>query len=620
MWLKKLVIQGFKSFKNREEIDFPDLPGLYFLTGDNRVEPELGANAAGKSTVFDAMCFLFFGKTCRGLKAGDIGSWVSSKKCEVSGTFLIQDRLYEVKRTWSPNSLMMREVGDDWEDTSQESVESLISLTFESFLHSILVSQTEQMFLDLGSTEKTAIFSTVLGLDVWLTRSKNAKVETDNLASQANDLDRDIEATQRVIVELSTRNYDTDILKWEEDRKERLRLVKNQKMSEDSALAKAEKSLVSIEKEMEETLSVQEEAESEAMVTQQAVDFANSKVNSKNSEITGLNSEKKTVERQRDKYLDTFSSGDCPTCGRPMTEEHLAAETDQFHDAIQSINLKTDKATKQLKSLQEAAYEAQEAHRETLGVLREVRDILNAKNGDKIRYATEIKAIKRSLDTLFRNTKQLMEEINPVKAEKEKNEARISQLMESKKKDELDLKVVRQKLDLTSYWIKGFKEVRMFLIEEALKQLEVEVNNALQGLGLMRWEINFSMDEELKSGDIKKGFSVYVSSPYNKKKVRWESWSGGEAQRLRLAGTMGLANLILNKRGLPTNLEIYDEPTAHLTPQGVEDLMEVLGKRAIDQNRQIWVVDHRSLANPGFSEIWTVVKDEYGSRVEKELK
>ena len=60
MDIKKLSTQGFRTFVKKQEIDFSKFKeaGLYFVSGVNKVERQLGSNDAGKSSLFESMTFL----------------------------------------------------------------------------------------------------------------------------------------------------------------------------------------------------------------------------------------------------------------------------------------------------------------------------------------------------------------------------------------------------------------------------------------------------------------------------------------------------------------------------------------------------------------------------------
>ena len=119
--------------------------------------------------------------------------------------------------------------------------------------------------------------------------------------------------------------------------------------------------------------------------------------------------------------------------------------------------------------------------------------------------------------------------------------------------------------------MKNFIANIFFFSGAALTKLGVWV----QELGI-KMHIKFDTERETTTGTVSKGFQVLIYSPDNKEPVPWEAWSGGEAQRLRLAGSMGLASLILDSKGIKSNIEIFDEPSAYLSQSGIEDLVELL--------------------------------------------
>ena len=99
--------------------------------------------------------------------------------------------------------------------------------------------------------------------------------------------------------------------------------------------------------------------------------------------------------------------------------------------------------------------------------------------------------------------------------------------------------------------------------------------------------------------------------------MRWESWSGGESQRLQLAANLGLSNLIMQQAGLINTIEFFDEPSIHLSPEGMMDLANLLHDRAINEDKRIWIVDHAAITNFGeFRGVITVRKTKNGSQLD----
>jgi len=71
----KLKLFNFKSFFGEHVLEFPDGVGLNYIYGVNNVDDGLYANAAGKTTLFDALTWVLYGKSSRGLKGKDVISW-----------------------------------------------------------------------------------------------------------------------------------------------------------------------------------------------------------------------------------------------------------------------------------------------------------------------------------------------------------------------------------------------------------------------------------------------------------------------------------------------------------------------------------------------------------------
>jgi exonuclease SbcC len=216
--------------------------------------------------------------------------------------------------------------------------------------------------------------------------------------------------------------------------------------------------------------------------------------------------------------------------------------------------------------------------------------------------------LNSELDNIEKEVEHLSTKENPYQAKQNAITSELLHLQFEVKVADTTLEDQQARLRMLQYWVKGFKELRLYLIAEAMQQLEIEVNSCLSQLGLRNWKILFEVDKETKSGDLRKGFNVKIISPHNSAPVPWESWSGGESQRLRIATTMGLANLIKTSTGSTFNLEVWDEPTQHMSEQGVMDLLDSLAERSRSLNKQIWIVDHRSLGYGDFDSIKTIVK------------
>lgn len=173
----------------------------------------------------EALHWCLFGRTSRGVRAGNVKSW------RAKGAAFVEVRLEkdatprDVTRTWGPNSLKI-----DGVDSTQEQVEALVGLRENEFLHSVYCAQFAPSFLDLSPGEQLALYSQVMQLERWERAS-------DRAAKAARDLDA------------AVRDHETELARGE------------------GALAKVEEELPGLRRDAKEWVKMQrrliEEKESE---------------------------------------------------------------------------------------------------------------------------------------------------------------------------------------------------------------------------------------------------------------------------------------------------------------------------------------------------------------------
>ena len=96
MRLKKLIMQAFGPFKDKVVIDFEKDKidkGLLLITGDT---------GAGKTTIFDAICYALYGNTSGDTREANSlrSDWASNDMdTYVDLEFYYKNKLYEIKRS-----------------------------------------------------------------------------------------------------------------------------------------------------------------------------------------------------------------------------------------------------------------------------------------------------------------------------------------------------------------------------------------------------------------------------------------------------------------------------------------------------------------------------------------
>ncbi len=607
--LHSIELNNFRSYRGEHKFEFPDRDGLYFMSGENRAD-DIGGNGAGKSTLWEAVTWVLYGRTSRGLKANEVITWGEST-CQGKLDLTVGGNRYTIKRSQKPNNLTI-----DAKPVDQEELEKHIRLNFEAFTCSVLNAQFGQSFFAMKPGDKLTLFSDIMKLDYWLQKS-------DDTAKQAKDLERDIAGHKLVIdqheAKIELTKADIDILELKEStfKVERQKQIDEIKAESLKAWKDVRKYADVLEESDDIELGLKEKLQEQKKSLKQRESIVDALLEA----ISENNKEKAVTTEQYERHISIVkrlqtTASTCPTCLRPMDEKHRAEELKKAKFSLGVYEARLRGCT--------------EAHNEGLKRLVKAKSLV-AVNEEKIEeIKAEIEEHKRKVaqaEIKADAAQAKFDELGTRLHEVEKAPNPHTEMLQRKRMQVKAYKKIIAESSETvnqleaehvavSYWIKGFKRVRLFIIEQAFNALEIEVNNSLAQLGMANWQITFDIERENKSGGVTKGFVVFVKGPSNSEPVRWENWSGGETQRLQLAGDLGLANLIMQQAGLANTIEVFDEPSTHLSVEGMADLANLLHERALSDGKRIWIVDHTSITNFGeFEQIIKVRKDKHGSRI-----
>ncbi len=580
--LHNISLNNFRSYRGEHFFEFPTSNGLYFLTGKNLAEPSLGANGAGKSTLLDAITWILYGRTTRGLKASEVISW-GATSCQ-GALELTVSKKFIVKRTQKPNGLFLNNKPLD-----QEELQKHIRLNFESFLYAVLNPQFGQSFFSLSPSEKLGLFSDIMSLEFWLEKSEQASQQTIALdqemmllATTGSILKNKIESLKSHIAEVvfASNNF------LDKQKQEILVAKTKLKQTKEDLVATSTTRVVS---DLKQKLK-----KSNAMLDIWINDIG--KTSRKRAEYVG----------ELNTLAIPMAGSKCPTCLQKVDHEHAH----QHQQRISVLNAWIKGTDDDLDMFRKFIVK----EKLKIGGIISQLDECKRDESKALALTYQIKNIERQIIELKETSNPFTQLIIFNKQDLRITEKKLTSNNDS-------LKLLEANHEAVSFWIKGFKRIRLFIIEQAFRTLEVEVNNSLAQLGMPDWQITFDIERENKSGGITKGFVVFVKSPANTEPVRWENWSGGETQRLQLAGDLGLANLIMEQNGLSGKFEAFDEPSNHLSSEGMMDLANMLHERAINEGKRIWIADHSSITNFGeFEGVITARKDSNGTTIAFDAK
>ena len=605
--LQRLSVTGFRGVRDTVTLNFTDTPpGLYFIKGENKAEPKLGSNGAGKSSLFtESLEWLLTGSLSRSRRPGaDVECRGWQGKTEVVGEFAIDDANRVASRTRNPNGLYL-----DGEKVEQERIDALLPIADAALRRSILIGQFGEMFLDLRPEAKSRIFTETLNLDKWLRAADVAIDRAKGAEKQLEVNTRQAEGAKRALAEV--RDQYEAARKGEKRFEDELKvLIAAARKREREAKVMAESCREALDAAREKHPPGSADSVRELNNMKQMRRSAQTLSLSAAVRLAAAEREVETLTNRLSAYAGKVEV--CPECGQRVGAAHVAerrlalsGELEIAREKCEVCKMEADSSARELARVEKRMAALEESTADALKVQAEVAVAAErsfAADRDALRASSELAELKAR--------------VNPFAAQCDALEERIESLREDLVELERRTAEVNETLEVAKFWVRGFKEIRLEQIDAALAELELATNRHAESLGLSDWQIAFATERETNRGAVSLGFTVSLYPPGAEEPVSWETYSGGESQRWQLATAFGLAEVLLARAGVSTDFEVLDEPTSHLSPEGIEDLLSCLYDRAIDCQRRIFLIDHNSLDRGAFDGVVVVEKtDKWGTRV-----
>ena len=572
-----LKVEGFKSFIGTTIIDFRKHGvGLHFLAGMNlRAKEQLGSNGAGKSTLWDALVWCLQGRTARGLRNPDVRPWhPNGCKTKVEVGYRTSDHAHVCVRTIAPNFLTL-----DGKACDQRELDRSLGLTFDLLTHTVVLGQGRPLFFDLEPRRKMELFGTTLNLDRWDVRSQFAAEKVAKLEQRLIAVQHDIDSYTAKIDQMESLMADTAVSmsKWSVERHEAVKHV---------------------EAELAQTKVIYQNMERDRGEWDLKYDGAM-------TELQPLEAQLRDVDRQYQHALakcfairDAIESPDkCPTCGQKIVghAEHVRRLTMEQRTAEAKKNKHLEVVQRLKKSHAEFAKKANDSKHQL--------DYYTARRAEA---AAKVQVLEDRMGEVS---------ANPFRTQLREYQATSARYAADRLELRRKRKQIRRAIERRAFWVKAFRDVRLEIVQTVLQELEMVTASLLEQIGLLGWRVNYAIEKETQSGTVQRGLTVLILSPDNDKPVKWEVWSGGEQQRLRIVSALALSQVLLSHAGVAPNLEVLDEPTSHMSPQGTQYVCDFLADRAHQLRKCIIYADQNVVESTRFTSTIYVVKGKAGSRL-----
>lgn len=589
--LVSLTLENFRSFRQPTTLMFSRSPGFRFMTGRNAVEPGLGANGAGKSSTWHGLTWVNFGTSIDDQRSSDLTTW-GEKKPRGTCIWDIDGELATIERAGNPNYLAL-----NGESTTQQVIDRILGRSKKQFVQTVLFGQGARTFVDLSIPERAAVLDDVLDLNLWLTLSETAGKRVSGVEKQIDEISRLIAFDDGRLASLpNDEELNIKVNDWEESRRDKINAMITE--VEDTERVMAE--LI----ETSNRLKNRTRDHNDITDQEKLLQHVREEIDKSNKTTGGLLSQTTALQ----KTITFFSDhpANCPTCNQRITAQFarqvLADERQEMKGLIE-LN-KRNAAT--VRSLLELRDNTEAEYNKSVRILEHLQSQIRETD---IRIENQNALILR----LAREIDRLGNEQNPWSKQIEQN--RHDRIAVNEHRQELVTN--KQSLEgstLTDgFWRDGFKRVRLFEISRILTHLELEIENQCGMLGLYNWRINVTTETENKTRGVRHGVQIQVTSPESS--APWESWSGGEGQRIRLAIALGFASLIERMTAVRYSIEVWDEPSSFLSSEGIDDFLACMRNRVDTEHKALWLIDCGVMANTSFDEVWQMTKTAEGSQL-----
>lgn len=557
------------------------------IFGDNRTDRSLENNGAGKTTLFEAICIALTNESLRNIKKDnfinreadscfisfELHNPVLRKELIIQRTFFRGGKSVNVKIF--ENGIQNTQVTSVAE--ANKRVLELIGIGREDLLRYYIISQDNHYtFFTASDTEKKEIMNRITSADMInpaieeLNNRKAIKqdelrllsLETDKLSGKRETL-----AEQRLEL-LEAGNNDEEIAELEERISETEDLLKKNK----------EETLV-----IDEEIAIVEKALNETTIP----DVSNLKAErkKKRSELDSFESELRELNRVKKNLKNELSDSiECPSCGHEFIQSDLGLSVEDAERLLSETDKEISKVTKKI--------EHAEAKIKTLTINIEKAESIQERYDD---FDDKLNRLKRKRSNkkneeqdLQKKIKRYEEQIVALKDEKKDNsaikkiEAKIKECDDEISRYNEAMKPIEEELDLIKFWLfnMGKSGFMTYLANKAIKILEGSTNYFLEKMKIdYRVLINpFSI---LKSGEVREKIDCFVSDNGIDAK-NFLAYSGGERQRITLAGILAIQKLInssLDGKGI--NMLLLDESLGNIDSRGTMEIVKILERLGI---------------------------------------
>jgi DNA repair exonuclease SbcCD ATPase subunit len=552
-------------------------PGVHCVIGRN-LDGGSDSNGSGKSTIFEALTWCFFGITSRGKFEPEDG-------CEVIIWFKDRDQGCIVQRARKNGTVSLTitlegetplNVSGKNVATGNELVIGLLGCDYHTFTRSIYFPQEGVIPFGYLTDKILKEFFLEKFLEIGWVSECHERVKTvlKNAQNRLVVLERNIEYNENAIREysISLERESTESNLWEIERQDKL--VDIQQSIDEHSLHIPD--VQPTEGWEEERRRIREKSDKYSVLVQKWEKKIREIENEQHTRNVSINRiDIKLVATKKDiiNYQDRIGTK-CRSCGNLITEQNVS-------HVLEETKMKEEELLEGKKNLEEVfeifgdkllVYDGVKKHCE------DIANILYDKESELVKANDnpEVKRLRKIIEDMRKRYDDLKKSKNPYEARKKE----AKELKWKKEKEKVSLvmeqKTIQEEITVFQFWMIGFgvQGIQSFLLESMTPTLNSKIKKYLDMISGGMLQAEFHTVKKLKNGEYRENFGLSASSTVGAQTYR--GLSGGEKARVNIAVSLALGEMKRIQSEKEINLLILDEPFNGLDSEGVSDVLSLL--------------------------------------------
>ena len=598
--------------------------GLVLVQGVNTDDPSADSNGSGKSSLVDAIEWVIYGETARGVSADKVVNRVAGKDCFVQINIKDGKDKYEIvrhrKHSVMKNSLTVKLECEDGtyvaltkgtERETQEVVEKIIGCSRDVFMSAIYAAQERMPNLpamtdkQLKTTIEQAAGVEILS-EAYVKASSIANESASELArtnsalfalkASLEESVKDLALTTKLVDEWDSAiaslraTLTTELSSLTDEIGECLKEAAKlpSKIVTEAALASAMTAVLSLKSETDKHQELQE-----------TVSLAKTKFAVCSSKATAL---KKIYDERvlAVKNIEAKVGAPCGECGKGYCEHDIAKAKEIASERVEEAKEALITQMTEFKVIKEnlATGEAEaKAYTESMTdstALGLKQTELSRVHAEILRFESDETALKTKVSNLRKSYEMRTKEENPYLKMIELTKAKILGVKSAISDTESKVEAAEVGLQIArgAQSVFGPAGVRAHILDTVTPQLNERTAYYLGALADGNIQAVWTTLTANAKGELREKFSVSVTNA--KGADDFAGLSGGEKRKVRLACAMALQDLVASRASKPINIFIADEIESALDETGLERLMTILNEKAKDKGT-VLVISHSDL-------------------------